>query len=299
MTTEWDHDDDEFDEDPWEDVNLPDGSSVSLPQENRFDFRELVDVIAAASGGAAAAFGPMVIESREYICSFGDIYFLRHEGDSGSENKMIGRFASEMSGVAACIAESEAFVADCSGRPCSAWTDESDVWDIEDRDVWDPDDEEEDDDEDWSSGFTPRCGGWAFSQANRYRVEPERAPLSSEEKQEAWERLCATTITHDGVVIAGNGASDVLPAAGVWHVIPCDEANAADLERVLFGCERSTVTVGGYSLSAVLTDGLAPMTAARVGAAFGADEIWELGHDTMSTISTDPPVVIAEALRVQ
>jgi hypothetical protein len=123
--------------------------------------------------------------------------------------------------------------------------------------------------------------------------------LTSQEKQEAWERLCATTITHNGVVIAGDGPSEVLPAKGVWHVIPCDEASAADLDRVMCGCDRSIVTVGGRSWPAVFTDGVAPMTAARVGAAFGADEIWELDRDTMSTISTDPAVVIAEALRVQ
>ena len=50
MSTEWDDDVDEVDDfvdevddDPWEDVELPDGTSVSLPVVDRADFLDEVD----------------------------------------------------------------------------------------------------------------------------------------------------------------------------------------------------------------------------------------------------------------
>jgi hypothetical protein len=311
MSTEWDDDVDDFvdevDDDPWEDVELPDGTSVSLPVVDRGDFLDQVDVIADASGGRASRYGPMIIERREYICCLGDVYFIRHDGDWGPDIDMVGRFTSRASGVAACIEQSDAFVPDCSGEPCNAWTDEDDIWDIDERDVWDPDDEDDEDDEGGGGSPVPHLsptGRKGMSclrrpDGRRLRVEPEREALSSRDKREAWERLCGTTITHNGVVIAGEGATDVLPAQGVWHVIPCDETSAAHLDRVISGCDRAVVNADGRSFPAVFTDGLAPMTAARVGAAFGADTIWQLDRDAVRAISTDPAVVIAEALRVR
>lgn len=308
MSTEWDDDvddvDDEVDEDPWEDVRLPDGTSASLPVVDRYDFMDHVDVIADASGGSASL-GPMVIERRQYICRLGDVYFIRHGGDSGPAIDMVGRFADRASGVMACIEQSDAFVPDRSGEPCNAWSDEDDIWDIEEREVWDPDDQDEDEDDGAllvaHRGPTGRTGMSCVIHPDRRRLRVETAhwALSSQEKREAWERLWGTTITHKGLVIAGEGASDALPKQGVWHVIPCEETSAAHLDRVLYRCDRAVVHVDGRSFPAVFTDGLSPMTAARVGAAFGADEIWQLDRDTVCTIATDPAVVVAEALRVR
>lgn len=307
MPTEWDDDVDEFvDEDLWEDVELPDGSSVSLPAVNRGDFLDHVEVIAVASGGRASRYGPMIVERREYICCLDDVDFIRHEGDLGSDIDVVGEFGSRSVALEACIEQSSAFVAAWSGEPCNAWTDEDDVRDIDERDVWEPDDEDDEQDGGWlppvaQDNATPPRGMSCLRRpgGRRFHLEPARERSASSEKREVWERLCGMTITHNGVVIAGEGASDVLPAEGVWHVIPCGETNAAHLDRVLHGCDRTVVTVDGRSFPAVFTDGLAPMTAVGVGAAFGVDEIWQLDRDTVCMISTDPAVIVAEGLRVR
>jgi hypothetical protein len=137
---------DEFDEDPWEEVPLPDGTTIRLPDAERYGFRDHVDVLANASA-SWSAFGPMTHENREYICRVDDVYLVRTESDGGSCNTIIGRFSSEGSGLAACIDASDAFVPDLGGAAVSAWSDEDEDGVIDDSEVWDPDDDETDDDE--------------------------------------------------------------------------------------------------------------------------------------------------------
>jgi hypothetical protein len=295
---------DEFDEDPWENVDLPDGATVRMPAVDRSDFRDHVEVIADASGGHASSFGPMICERREFICCLDDVYFVRREDDSGSSNEMIGRFTDQVSGVGACIGAPEAFVPDGWGSPRNASTDEDDVWEIEDSEVWDPDEDYETDDDDEEVGerlpsglgscrvVRNSTGGWS-----RWR-EPE--PLySQKQRRDHQEELWRTTITHNGVPIAGDGAVAELPANSTWHVVPCNDEQVVHLERVLGRLERATVQVDGRPMSAVFSDRMAPTTAARVGGAFGADEIWELDRDSITTIYTETPAVIATGLRIR
>ena len=90
-----------------------------------------------------------------------------------------------------------------------------------------------------------------------------------------------------------------MPANSTWHVIPCNDGQVVHLVLVLGALERATVHLDGGSTSAVLTDWMAPTTAARVGDAFGADEIWELDRDSISTIYAETPTVIATGLRIR
>jgi hypothetical protein len=296
---------DEFEDDRWEDVLLPDSTTVRIPVTDRFDFHDHVEVIADASGGHASSFGPMVCERREFICCLDDVYFVRREDDFGSSNEMVGRFTDRSSALASCIEASDAFVPDHWGSPCSAWIDEDDVWDIEDNEVWDPDEDDESDD-----GDDEEAGERVPSRLGSCRVVPnshggwspwrEPEPLfTQEERREHQEQLWRTTMSHSGVVIAGEGAAEELPANSTWHVIPCNDGQVGHLERVLGTLERATVHLDGRSTSAVFTDRMAPTTAARVGGAFGADEVWQLDRDSSRTIFTDPPTVVAQGLRVR
>lgn len=251
----------------WEEVELPDGTTVRIPDASGHEFPDRVEVLADASGGVAS-FGPMVSEDRELICRVGDVYFVRSCSDGDESTKVVGRFEDRCEGLAACIAASEAFVPDIIGWPCSAWSDEDLDHEISDWDVWDPDEYDED---------TP----------------------ASSDKRELWDRLHDTTITHEGVVIAGEGATSTLPARGCWYVIPCDEEQARHLDRVVRGTGWVEVRIAGRTRRAVLSDRVAGTTAARVASAFGAEHFWELDEDAIRTVSTDTerPVAIAEAPR--
>ena len=103
--------------------------------------------------------------------------------------------------------------------------------------------------------------------------------FSEKERLENQERLWGTTITHQGVAIAGDQASGELPSNRTWYVIGCDDVEFGHLARVLGHVERATVQTDGRTVSAAFTDRVAATTAARVGAAFGNDEIWELDRD--------------------
>ncbi len=100
-------------------------------------------------------------------------------------------------------------------------------------------------------------------------------------------------------MIAGEGAAGELPANTNWFVIPCDAGERAQLERVLGRIDTVTVEVDGRRFDAAFTDRMAATTAARVGAAFGASEIWQLDRDSIRTILVDEPVIVARALRVR
>jgi hypothetical protein len=302
LDDDWDEEcedpDDEFAD--WVDVPIGDGTTELMPPEQDWGFRDHVDVLARASGGAVSI-GPTTLERREYICRFGDVYLVRYEGDLGSSNTIVGRGA----GVAACVERSEAFVLGRDGTPCSAWSDEDLDGPIDEEELWDPDDESD-------SAVArpiplPRHGGprqprWGClvgPSGSRFvpRVSDER--FSQEVRQENHERLWRTTIAHNGVVIAGDGASDELPANRIWYVIGCDEVEFDNLARVLGNVERATLQIDGRTVSAAFTDRLAATTAARVGAAFGNDEIWELERDAIRAIRTDGPTVVAQALRMR
>jgi hypothetical protein len=257
-------------------------------------------VIADASGGHASRFGPMICERREFICCLDDVYFVRREDDSGSSNEVIGRFTDRASGVGACIGASDAFVPDGRGSACSVWTDEDDVWEIEDSEVWDPD--EDDDDEEVGERLPSGLGSCRVVPNSRGRWSRWREPeplFTQKQRRDHQEQLWRTTITHHGVPIAGVDAVDELPANSTWHVIPCNDEQVVHLERVLGRLERAVVQVDGRSMCAVFTDRMAPTTAARVGGAFGADEIWELDRDSITTIYTESPAVIATGLRIR
>ena len=118
--------DDEFDEGEceneefagWEEVDIGDGTTELMPPEDRYEFRDHVEVIAVASG-AAGSIGPMTQEHREYICCFGDVYLVRSENDWGYSNTIVGRNVS----LEECVERSQAFVIG-GGAPVGAWSDE-------------------------------------------------------------------------------------------------------------------------------------------------------------------------------
>lgn len=290
---DWD-DDDEFAD--WEEVDVDDGTTLLLPAEDAWDFRDHVEVIAGSSGGVSSAWGPMTHEHREYVCCFEGVYFLRYEGDSGSSNTFLGAGAS----VRDCVEQSASFVVGRSGEPVGAWSDEDADGDIDDEELWDPDDDDPDDDDGLPEPIHPRVMSCRrVPRASRSARPPVRPRSTQNERREWLEQLWATTIIFDGVVIAGVRAADELPANTTWFVIPCDEGERAQLERVLGQVQRVVVEVDGRRLEAAFTDRMAATTAARVGEAFGADEVWQLDRDSIRTISTVGPVVVARALRVR
>jgi hypothetical protein len=101
------------------------------------------------------------------------------------------------------------------------------------------------------------------------------------------------------VVITGDGASGELPANTTWFAIPCDAGERAQLERVLGRVDVVTVGLDGRRFDAAFTDRMVATTAARVGAAFGACEMWQVDRDSIRTILVDERVIVARALRVR
>lgn len=298
---------DEDDEQGWDEVDVGDGTTIRLPDPEQYGFRDHVEVLANASS-SWSAYGPMTHENREYICRVDDVYMVRTESDGGSSNTIIGRFNSEGSGVAACIDASDAFVPDVGGAAVSAWSDEDEDGDIDDSEVWDPDDDPDDvapppvaltrhvGPQPPRRGCLVRPSGGRLVRSARWAPEVR---FSQEQRLKNQERLWRTSIVHHGVVIAGEDASGELPSNGTRHVIPCDTEQFGHLERVVGSAEWATVSVDGDTLDAVLTEGLAATTAARVGSAFGADEVWQLDRDAIRTVFTDPPMVVAQGVRVR
>ena len=302
---EFDDDDDE--DDGWCDVDVGDGTTVRLPDPEQYGFRDHVEVIASASA-CWSPYGPMSREMREHICCVGDVYLLHSGGDSGSDIEIVGRFASSAEGIDACVEASTAFVPSRDGEPVSAWSDEDEDGDIDDEELWSADDDDdEDDDDSYAPAATrghgpPRRGCLVRPSshgAHRRIVRRPSRVFSQAERLQHLEELWATTIVHRDVVIAGDGASDALPAAGPWLVVPCDDDEFAHLDRVIGGLERAEVTIGTEVTCAALTDRMPPTTAARVGAAFSVSTIWQLDYDSAQSIWTDPAIVIARALRVR
>jgi hypothetical protein len=294
--------DDQFDEDEleddefadWEEVDIGDGTTELMPPEGRYEFRDHVDVIASASGGVGSI-GPMTQEHREYICRFGDVYLVRSENDWGYSNTIVGRNVS----LEECVERSQAFVIG-GGTPVGAWSDEDVDGDIDDEELWDPD---EDDDDDpppvVPARFLCRRVPGHRSPMGRRPYFPATNRFSQSERQEFLETLWSTVITLGDVVIAGEEAVAELPANTNWFVIPCSARERAQLERVLGRVNAVTVEVGGQRFDSALTDRMAATTAARVGEAFGASEIWQLDRDSIRRILVDEPVIVAQALRVR
>jgi hypothetical protein len=283
----------------WEEVDISDGTTELMPPEDEYGFRDHVELIASASG-AVGSIGPMTHEHREYICRFGDVYLVRSESDWGSSNTIVGRNAS----LEECVERSEAFVIGRGGI-AGAWSDEDVDGDIDDEELWDPD--EEDGEEDVLAPSRPGVSPLGLCRCVRGHRPPRGCPTrtistptySQPERREFHERLWQTAITLGDVVIAGAGAAGELPANTTWFVIPCDADERAQLERVLGHVEVVTVEVDVERIQAAFTDRMAATTAARVGAAFGSDEVWQLDRDSIRTIRVDEPVVVARALRVR
>jgi len=278
--------DDEFAD--WEEVDIGDGTTELMPPEDRYEFRDHVDVIASASG-AVGSIGPMTQEHREYICCFDDVYLVRSEGDWGYSNTIIGRNVS----LKECVERSQAFVIG-GGTPVGAWSDEDSDGDIDDEELWDPDE----DDDDPPPVVPVRVPRHRSPVGLRACSAPARL-FSQSERREFLEALWSTTITLDHVPIAGEGAAAELPANTTWFAIPCDAGERAQLDRALGRVGAVSVEVGGHRFDAAFTDRMAATTAARVGAAFGASEIWQLDRDSVRTIRVDEPVAVARALRVR
>ena len=294
--------DDEFDEGEceneefagWEEVDIGDGTTELMPPEDRYEFRDHVEVIAVASG-AAGSIGPMTQEHREYICCFGDVYLVRSENDWGYSNTIVGRNVS----LEECVERSQAFVIG-GGAPVGAWSDEDIDGDIDDEELWDPDEVDEDD----RPPMVP-------ARLSCRRVPGRRSPIglrphsaaarlfSQSERRGFLEALWGTTIALGDVVIAGEGAVAELPANTTWFVIPCDGGERAQLGRVLGWVDTVTVEVRGRRFDAALTDRMAATTAVRVGGAFGTSEVWQLDRDSIRTLVVDEPLVVAWALRVR
>lgn len=296
---------DEDEDDGWCDVDVGDGTTVRLPDPVPYDFHDHVDVIASASA-CWSPYGPMSREMREHICCVDDVYLLHSGGDGGSDIRIIGRFSSSAAGIDACVEASSAFVPARYGEPVSAWSDEDEDGDIEDEELWSADDDDSDDDSyvpAATRGHGPPRRGCLVRPsshgAHRRIVRQPSRVFSQADRLEHLEELWATSIVHRDVFIAGEGASDALPAAGPWLVVPCDDDEFAHLDRVIGGLERAEVTIGTEVTYAALTDRMPPTTAARVGAAFGASTIWQLDHDSVQSIWTEPAIVIARALRVR
>lgn len=298
-------DDEEDEDDGWYDVDVGDWSTVRLPDPVPYDFHDHADVIASASA-CWSPYGPMSREMREHICCVDDVYLLHTGGDSGSDIRIIGRYFSSAAGIDACVEASSAFVPARDGVPVSAWSDEDGDGDIEDEELWSVDDDESEEDSYVPTavrGHGPRRRGclvgpsW-YGGHRRIVRRPSRV-FSQAERLQHLEQLWATTVVHRDVVIAGDGAGDALPAAGTWFVVPCDDDEFAHLDRVLGGLEWAEVVIGSDVTHAALTDRMAPSTAVRVGDAFGASTIWQLDHDSIQSIWTDPATVTARALRVR
>ena len=293
-----DDDDDEDDDDEsadWEEVAVGDGTTELMPSADRHDFLDHVDVIASASG-AVGSIGPMTQEHREYICCFGDVYLVRSEGDWGCSNTIVGRNAS----LEECVERSRAFVIG-GGTPVGAWSDEDADGVIDDEELWDPDQEDDDVDDPpvVPAGMSCRRVPGHRSPVGLRSYSAPVGLFSQSERREFLEALWSTTITMGDVVIAGEGAAVELPANTTWFAIPCDAGERAHLDRVLGGVCAVSVEVGGRRFDAAFTDRMAATTAARVGAAFGASEIFQLDRDSIRTILVDEPVIVARALRVR
>jgi hypothetical protein len=236
----------------------------------------------------------MTQEHREYICCFGDVYLVRSENDWGYSNTIVGRSVS----LEECVERSCAFVIG-GGMPAGAWSDEDEDGDIDDEELWDPDDDDDDPPPVVPARLSCRRVGYHRSPVGLRSYSPAVSLFSQSERREFLEALWETTITVGDVVIAGEGAVGELPANTTWFAIPCDAGERAQLERVLGRVDAVTVEVGGHRFDAALTDRMAATTAARVGAAFGASEIWQLDRDSIRTILVDEPVTVARALRVR
>ncbi len=286
-------DDEEFAD--WEEVDIGDGTTELMPPEDRYEFRDHVDVIASASG-AVGSIGPMTQEHREYICRSGGVYLVRSENDWGYSNTIVGRNVS----LEECVERSQAFVIG-GGVPVGAWSDEDLDGDIDDEELWDPDEDDDDDPPPVVPARlpVPTGAGHHRSPVGHRSYSPSTNLFSQSERREFLEALWSTTITLGDVVIAGEGAVAELPANTTWFVIPCSARERAQLERVLGRVDAVTVEVDGRRFDAALTDRMAATTANRVGAAFGASEIWQLDRDSIRTILVDEPVIVARALRVR
>lgn len=287
--------DDEFDDDEfadWEEEAIGDGTTELMPPEGDYGFRDHVDVIASASG-ASSSIGPMTNEHREYICRFGDVYLVRSESDWGYSNTIVGRNAY----LEECVERSEAFVIGRGGI-AAAWSDEDGDGDIDDEELWDPDDDDEEPPVVPTRLLCRRVPGHRSPVGLPSRLLPTRL-FSQAERREFLEILWRTTVMFGDVVIAGEGAAGELPANGTWFVIPCDAGERSQLERVLGRIDVVTVEIDGHRFDAAFTDRMAATTAARVGSAFGADEIWQLDRDSIRTILVEEPLVVARALRVR
>lgn len=242
----------------------------------------------------------MTNERREYICSFGDVYLVRSEGDWGSSNTIVGRNAP----LEECVERSDAFVIGRGGI-ASAWSDEDVDGDIDDEELWDPDEDDDIDDDTGEESPPPvvrHRGSCLRIPRHRppmgYPVRTVSAPTYSQsERREFHEALWRTTITLGDVVVAGDGGVGELPANTTWFVIPCDADERVRLDRVLGRVGTVTVELDGMRFDAALTDRMAATAAARVGAAFGSDEVWQLDRDSIRTIRVDEPTVVARALR--
>jgi hypothetical protein len=252
--------------DVWEDHELPDGSTIMLPHEHRSDFRDHVDTVTSASA-CWSPFGPMSRELREHICRLDDVWLIYRDGDGGGEVRLVGRFDSDTDAIRACVAASMAFVLSPTG-PVSVWSDEDFDGDIADDLSWDPteDDDEDDEDDDTALG------------------------------REAWWELQSTTIELNGVVIAGEDASPVLPADTTLFAIP-GTPGMVDALGAQLPVQVGRVTVGDRSDIVAVFDGVAPTTAARIADAFGADVFWQLDQDRIVAIEPSEPVILAWSLR--
>jgi hypothetical protein len=279
--------DDEFAD--WEVVEIGDGTTELMPPEDRYEFRDHVEVVASASG-AVGSIGPMTREHREYICRFDDVYLVRSEGDSGYSNTIVGRDVS----LEECVEHSCAFVIG-GGGVVGAWSDEDLDGDIDDEELWDPD---EDDDDDPPPEVPARLSRHRSPIGLRSSARSARL-FSQSDRREFLETLWSATITLGDVVVAGESAAGELPTNTTWFVIPCDASERAQLTRVLGRVDCVSVEVGGRRFDAAFTDRMAATTAARVGGAFGATEIWQLDRDSIRTILVDEPVIVARALRVR
>jgi hypothetical protein len=252
--------------DVWEEHDLPDGSTVMLPHEWRPDFRDHVDTVASASE-CWSPFGPMSREQREYICRLEDVWLVRSEGDSGGSIDFVHRFESAPEAVAACVAASSAFVLSPAG-PVSVWSDEDIDGDIVEDRSWDPDEFDGPDDHD----------------------------DEDEAGRDAWWELQSTTIEINGVVVAGENASPVLPANTTLFVIP-GTPEMVDALGSQMSVQTGRATVGDRSRIVAVFDGVAPTTAAQIADAFGVDVFWQLDEDTIKAIEPIEPAIIAWSLR--